>query len=103
MPDEENSQPTAITTWRAAAAALGISYDTLWRMRRKKNDRTETPWWQSREELIAWWKALIAPPAPPPPRKPASRVRTLPGPLNARAKVRELIEQRSGKGDKNKR
>lgn len=82
----------AITSWRAAAAVLGVSYDTLWRRRKKRGDTMETPWWASADEVRTWWRALIAPlpAARRAPKKPASKVRTLERPLDARAKIRQL-------------
>jgi hypothetical protein len=51
-----------ITTWKAAARALGISEDTLCERRKAAGDRSR-PWWPSPEALREWFRELQERPA----------------------------------------
>lgn len=87
-----------ITSWKAAAAALGVSEDTLSR-RRRERDPAARPYFDNADDLRAWWKALIAPaPAhrPRDTRKRATKAMPSEGDQSWSSYARELISSRRG-------
>ncbi len=63
-----------VTSWRAAAAVLGISDDTVHRARARAGD-TSRPWWSGPDAVREWWAAMSAPKQEPvkKPRVPRPR------------------------------
>jgi hypothetical protein len=58
-------QPRArpLTSWRAVAAALGVSEDTVLRRRRAVRDAS-APWFRDADAAIAWWQKVRTPRRP---------------------------------------
>lgn len=80
--------PPPVTSWRAAAAVLGISEDTLVRHRQRAGDDSR-PWWSSPDAVREWWAELHASkPEPRPGRK--RKAKGAGGALDVRGLVREL-------------
>lgn len=81
-----------VATFRAAAAVLGMSEDTLKRHRNKYGDQTKEPRWKDEAEVWAWYRAMTAPrPVPERPQKgKGSKVARLDGPYDPLAHFRQL-------------
>lgn len=61
-----------LTTWRAIAAAVGISEDTLARKRAAAKDHTQ-PWFADAEAVREWYAGLLAPKEPARKKKRAAK------------------------------
>lgn len=85
-----------ITTWHEAADVLGISYDTLWRRRKKYGCTLEEPHWRDADHVWGWYTALKASKAAEkrkPGRPTTAKAPTLAGPFDAAAKRRALLKR----------
>lgn len=65
-----------ITTWRRVAEVLGVSHDTVSRLRTARGDRRR-PWFATADTVREWWAALQVEPTPTPPTR-AQRSQTQP-------------------------
>lgn len=74
-----------ITTWRAAAAILGICEDTLCKRRKLHRCRLPHPHWRDEDAVWEWYNRLMAPPEEP--------VRPTPQPKRSRNAPRELTRE----------
>jgi hypothetical protein len=45
--------------WFRAAAALGVSWDTLRRRRKRAGEEGRKPWWKDVEALKRWYEAML--------------------------------------------
>jgi hypothetical protein len=77
-------------SWRAVAAILGLSEDTIARRRKKGCDATPCHFIDA-QEIRDWWRTLNAPPAATPARPRRRRSEAKPdAALDVKALVREL-------------
>lgn len=91
--DRRPARGGSIHTWRAVAAALGVSEDTVGRRRKEHHDATPCHF-ADEDEIRDWWRALHAP-APTPSRPPRKRrsAQHGDGPLDVKALVHELTRR----------
>lgn len=73
-PDAANAP---VTSWRAAAAALGISEDTIHRRRREIGDDRKKPYFDDIAAVRRWYaRALGGGPSPAPTSRPSRPAKT---------------------------
>ncbi len=72
LEDESAESDGPIATWRAAAAVLGVSEDTVGRRRRARDPERQC-YFRDEEELVAWWRTVDGPPTAPRRRSSAKR------------------------------
>lgn len=87
-----------ITTWQATAKVLGISYDTLWRRRKKyaHRDPFDDAHFRNEDEVWAWWRALTAKAATPAHKPRAKRQAPTDAPFDGKKVLRDFNARRGG-------
>jgi len=85
-PEPNNVEPEGdgpITTWRATAAAIGMSEDTLLRRRREHGAMEMEPYFCTAAAAVAWYEGLSAPKKPARSARSRASTRRAPGAAKA--------------------